>query len=457
MKIHLGVIGADDSMKRILEVAQGYPSLEVHPYIYWDENEVIPLLSEHAHTSDMWLFSGKIPYEIARAWGQLHVPLFYLEHTGFSLYPVLLYLAHEHDISIREISLDTITAEEISKMLHETGIVSEFPREFYSSARTRETLIRHHEELYRQGRVKAVVTCLRSAHLALADKGIPAHHVLSTRFAIERALSDVIQTFEMLHFRDSQIAVQLFEFTSVQPTSATPAEPNRTPTEPESIEGQSRRTESIRTRQVTAAIEGYAKKLQGSVRWMGETEGMILTTRGALADVTEGFRKKASDLEGTTQSRAGLESMSCGIGIGRTVFEAQENATMAMRHARKYRNENWVVVFDNKKIKVFSDKDRTEQQSLSYDYADEGLQNVADIAGLSVSTLSKVTHVLHKLGTDELTANELAQNLQILPRSARRILGTLEKSGFAKVRGEETPFMQGRPRKLYQITLRKQK
>jgi predicted ArsR family transcriptional regulator len=52
----------------------------------------------------------------------------------------------------------------------------------------------------------------------------------------------------------------------------------------------------------------------------------------------------------------------------------------------------------------------------------------------------------------EINAHELAQSMQILPRSARRILMELESKGLAKVVGEESPNPRGRPRKVYRIT-----
>lgn len=54
---------------------------------------------------------------------------------------------------------------------------------------------------------------------------------------------------------------------------------------------------------------------------------------------------------------------------------------------------------------------------------------------------------------NKFSANELAQYLQMTPRSARRILNELEMTGLAKVVAEESPRQTGRPRKIYQLQL----
>ena len=61
---------------------------------------------------------------------------------------------------------------------------------------------------------------------------------------------------------------------------------------------------------------------------------------------------------------------------------------------------------------------------------------------------------LINMGGTLLSAQELALALQILPRSARRILTTLSKYGYAKEVGEETTGnKRNRPRKIYEINL----
>ncbi|MEK4137112.1 HTH domain-containing protein [Kurthia sp. FSL E2-0154] len=67
--------------------------------------------------------------------------------------------------------------------------------------------------------------------------------------------------------------------------------------------------------------------------------------------------------------------------------------------------------------------------------------------------MQKLSSIIHKHGTEQFSANELAQYLHMTPRSARRILNELEMTGLAKVVVEECPRQTGRPRKIYQLQL----
>lgn len=56
--------------------------------------------------------------------------------------------------------------------------------------------------------------------------------------------------------------------------------------------------------------------------------------------------------------------------------------------------------------------------------------------------MQKLSSIIHKHGTEQFSANELAQYLHMTPRSARRILNELEMTGLAKVVVEECPVKQ---------------
>jgi len=61
--------------------------------------------------------------------------------------------------------------------------------------------------------------------------------------------------------------------------------------------------------------------------------------------------------------------------------------------------------------------------------------------------------IIKKRLKEEISASELAQYMQITPRSARRILNELEVNGLALVVAEESPRATGRPRKIYKLLL----
>ena len=97
------------------------------------------------------------------------------------------------------------------------------------------------------------------------------------------------------------------------------------------------------------------------------------------------------------------------------------------------------------------------REQIAYEYASEHLQEIGRTTSVSVATLSRLASVWKKNRQPGISAQELAAQLQILPRSARRILTELERTGLAKVIGEELPGPRGRPRKTYKLLLEEER
>lgn len=82
--------------------------------------------------------------------------------------------------------------------------------------------------------------------------------------------------------------------------------------------------------------------------------------------------------------------------------------------------------------------------------SDTSLENFKKL-GMSGATIYKLYCLCDSIGSNRITAAELANGFAITLRSARRILTTLENHGVAKVVGEEQLNGRGRPRYVYHI------
>jgi hypothetical protein len=432
IRIRLGILGADDSLAIIQNIANGYKELHCIPVVYWDEEEIIDLIHPYMHQVDMWLFSGQVPYSIVKEWGEIDCPMFYVPHTGASLYRTLLHIYYERQIPIQQLSFDTYHPSEIERLLDEVGICEQVPHvKHYQGGISAAALAQYHYELWKQGLTKAAVTCLRTAHLELEKLGVPVYRVLPARSAVESIVQMIIRTGEMLRFQDAQIAVQMIEVDSLF-----------------AISNETFSTDEIYKMEmkVTEKLLKYAKKIQGSLKIAGPGRYVIFATRGALKDITDHYKIIPTIKELEEMDR---EIVACGIGVGRTAYEAEIYAGKAFLHAKKYGRGTWMVVFDDDTI--VGPLGRSEQICYSFDCAE--LQAISQKTNLSVATLSKISAILRKLGKNEINAYELAMYMQILPRSARRILHELEIKGLAEVVGETNPYPRGRPRKVYRIFL----
>lgn len=433
MKLRLGILGADDSLEIIESVTREFEELECLKIVYWKEEDIFDLIEPHLREADLWLFSGKVPYTMVKEWGKVTVPMAYVPHMGASLYRTLLHLSHQCGIKVAELSFDTFSEKELNQFLEEAGIDGGYSWLLhYDGAITAGELADYHEKLWREGKTRAAVTCLRTADMELRARGVPVHRVLPTRAGVLPVIHMLLRTQEMLHFKDTQIAVQIMEI-----------DPFR------ELAGGTFATDEWQNAEIKTMekLLRYAKHLQGSLKTAGPGRYAIFTTRGIMQAVTKGYTTMP-DLDEAFGIFA--EWVTCGIGIGKTAYEAEIHAGTALLHAKERGPGNWMVFFDDKSIAG----PLGSQEQISYSSAStDRLQTLSQQTSLSVLTLSKLDSILKKRRSQEINAHELAQYMQILPRSARRILMELESNGLAQVVGEESPNPRGRPRKVYRITL----
>lgn len=428
--IRLGVIGVEDNLQLMESVASEYSEFTTLLFLHSRQDDVIDILESHKHDVDIWLFSGYIPYLIAKEWGKVEQPMFFVKYPGSCLYKTLYNALYQHNINMNELSFDCFTSSELKQVFEEFGVsfTSNYLKMYEGST---ELLIKHHYELWKKGKTKAAATCIWVVSNELKKMGVPVFRVTPTKSAIQTTLNLALRTNEMLLFKNRQIAVQMFEINNMFGLSKNMYS-----------------SDEIYNKeiQITQKLLIYSKKVQGSLKTVGPGRYVIFSTRGALSDITENF-SAVPDVEEIQQ--LSQQDVTCGIGVGQSAYEAEINAGKALLHAKEYKNGAWMVFLDNKTINGPLGK----PENITYTYESKKYQIISEKTLLSVATISKVDYILKKIGKTEITAHELGQHLQIMPRSARRILDQFLKNGFAKEIAEETPHPRGRPRKIYRILL----
>ena len=427
LKIRLGLLGTEDSLQCIQVIAAEYGEFDCLPCVWSQTDEIIPLLQAHADTVDMWLFAGRIPYLIAQAWGGVTQPVFYLPYKGASLYKTLCEIFYTQQVKMNEISFDSIPYSDLKQVFCELGIVDDpiHVRPF-ELGMTEAEGVQYHYKLWKTKQTKLAVTGTFNIKKGLQQLGVPFFRILPARTAVESTLNMMLRTFEMQNVRDAQIAIQMFEFDSLAGVSK------------EWLSTDDLYMVEMTTTQKQIA---YAKRVQGSLKLAGSGRFVVFTTRGMVRMITEDYTK-IPDVEEFAQ-------ISCGIGIGGSAYEAEFHAAKALLTAKEYGTGTWMVYFDDKTITGPLGK----KEQINYSYVSEELVAVSKATSLSVSTLNKVIAIMKKNQRSEINAYELAQYMQILPRSAHRIITELEKNGYAQIVGEENPNPRGRPRKIYRIQL----
>jgi len=428
----VAVVGPCDSVSLIREVAKEFgDEAEIVAFTYEVAAEVPAILAEHGDRPDVWLFSGKVPYNYAVATGYTAKPFFFIPHTGSSLYRALVQIACAVGLDADGISFDLFTEKEIAETFADIPLTVKniYVREIEGIAEPA-AITAFHYDLWRAGKTKAAVTALRSTYLELVARKVPAFRIRPLRDNVRTTLNLAIRTAEAATFKESQIAVQhiaIDDYADIARGANSGYDVRR-------LEAK-----------LYALLIDYAQSVQGAINIHGHGQYTIYSTRGTVARITEDF----TTIPIRDEIVRGLPvPVSGGIGFGGTAYGAEENAYKALGFARHLGKGNWMVVADDGKVSGPLSSRAHLRFSLRAD--SERCRELARRLKVSATTVNRLLASLDKMDIAAVSADELAFNLSITPRSARRLLAALVGQGLAQAANEET-LHKGRPRKLYRL------
>ena len=433
-KIKIAVVGPVDSVALIREVSKEYKNkVEITTLTYTKPSEVSELMAGLADSPDAWLFSGLVPYYYAVDSQLTTKPLFYIPHTGSSLYRVLLQIACVDKLDFDSISFDLLSRVEIEDTFADIPLqVKNIYVKEFSDIISAEDLVAYHYELWQEGKTKAAVTTLQSAYVELKKKNMPVFRIWPLRDNIRTTLNLAVQTVEAAAFKESQIAVQHISIDDYA-----------------TVVREARSSYEVRRLEATlyTILINYTEMAKGAINVHGHGQYTIYSTRGAVEKITDHFTVMPIKEE---IIKALTVPVSGGIGFGMTAHAAEENAYKAMGFARHSGKGNWMVVSDDGTVSGPLSSPSYLQYSLRMD--DDECQNLANRLGVSGTTVNRLLASLNKMDIEAVGADELATHLSLTTRSARRLLTALVDQQLAVVSRQEA-LHKGRPRNLYRLLL----
>lgn len=431
--IRLAIVGPPDSAAIAYEIAlEKRDCLIPMVLAYADASEVPDILKRNGNDFDMWLFSGIIPYQRAKT-ADSKKPLFYVPHAGSSLYRALLEILYIKKLTCDSISFDTFSEREIVETFKDTALpLPKIYANQYKGIVTASEVTEWHYDLWKSGKTNIAVTCLLATYNKLAELGVPVVRIWPTRCNIRTTLELAIKSFETQRVKRSQLAVQrivIDDYDDIVRSNSS---------------YEAKRLE-LKLYEILLA---YIEKLKGSISMNGGGKFTLYSTRGTLTEITENFTVMPIIEEMTRQVDVNISG---GIGLGLTVYDAEENSFSALGLGKQQGKGVWMVVNDDHTvIGPLSSKVHLKYSVRTNDHA---LRNLADQLNISVTTINKLLATIDKLDRDDIVADDLAMYLKITVRSARRMLSNLVEKGFARVVGEEL-VGKGRPRRLYKINIK---
>ncbi|MEW9674334.1 hypothetical protein [Ammoniphilus sp. 3BR4] len=427
----IGVVGPPESIDRILEVANEFEhEIKFISFPYEESREAKTIVEEHHHEVNGWFFSGPIPYNMAKKVLGPNADYVYSPNTGSSLYRCLLQLFHHHEQALQGISIDMIETEDVHESLNELEIpIRDLYVKLFDEEYNPLELVQFHLQLWKDGKTKGALTSLSSVYHALKKEGVPVFRIFITKMEIRQALKIIIEKVKSSYFKDTQIGVEIIEFTQYEQI----AEKVQTRVQLQQLE--------LRIKQTLLHL---CEKLDGSFMEIGDGRYQIFSSRGAIEREIEVLQSSVQQLI----LDAGVP-VAVGIGFGETASSAEMNAYKAVQYSKEKANHGISIVQEDGTIIESVGQD--EELAYAYRSHDKVLLEKLHQANISIKTYSKIEALIHRMGWEGFTTADLASHLSMTKRNAQRIVASLCEFGLAEIDGEESHSTRGRPSKIYRL------
>ena len=429
----IGVIGPGDSVDLVLATAveMGIRS-RVMGSAYQHPMEAGDIATSLEDLCRVLVFTGWVPFELANRGGASRsTESFFVPHSGPSLYRALALLLIEFKGALPSASIDTIAARDIQETYQEIGeqvptqMLSTYSADTANQTSPIDAVADFHRAALATGDASLALTCLDAVYQTLAAEGLPVRRIAHTRSAIRVALERAALADDLEQSRATHIAVVLV----------------RTPGGRSEGDHYSVERERLRQRET---LLNMGERLKGHLMAIDDHTYIIPTSRGAVENV---FSTSVGG-RSTVIEESGLPAdTELGIGFGPNMNAAEQSARRALELGGHDSNIHMLLpsgtawsVDNGLNVRTFK---ATDPRSVA----------LASKLGLGPLSLSRMLEALSRLDCAQVTAGALADEYGVQVRSARRLLTSLRRSGYANEVGTITTARIGRPQVVYKVEI----
>ncbi|ASN06176.1 hypothetical protein [Virgibacillus necropolis] len=427
----IGVIGPHSSVEQILRLAKRFDksmNFISYPYTEFQETENIVLNDEHQ--VDAWVFSGHIPYMIAKNALGKEENLVYIHHSESGIYQCLLHMAYYQGKFLERVSIDEITSSHLEQALQQLDIVPKevYVKNFNVDTKSQE-LIDFHLDLWRNGKTEGALTCFEAVYVGLKESGMPAYRISLTNMEINQALRILAEKVRTFYFKDTQIGVEIIEIEHF-----------------DTIVKKAKSSYHLQYLEIKLkeTFLRLCEILDGSLLEKGNGRYVIFSSRGTI-------EREINELTETV-AQVSIEchtTVAVGIGFGKTVHSAELNAGRAIQQSKEKAERGIVIVQEDGRIRESVGKEK--ELTYSYRIDDKDFLNKLKKVNISVKNYNKIYAVIKRMGWNDFTINDLASHLYWDGRNTRRIIGSLCEVDLAECVGEDSSSTRGRPSRIYRL------
>jgi len=428
----IGVVGPEQSVGRILEVAKTIDiNIELVPFPYTDAHETVDIMKINFHKVKGWLFSGSLPYMLAKEAFGTDENFAYCAFDGTGLYKCFLQVAYSQKKILERISIDIPEMENLAQAIQELDIPNcEIYVNRYGTQFDTHAIIQFHRDLWNDGKTDAAITSLGAAYVTLKKEGaVPVYHNTVTGSSIRDAIKVITEKTTASFFRSTQVGLEVIEIEKFDEV-----------TEKLSSSYNIKRLEL----NISKELITLSEKLNGCLLERGRGRYEISSSRGAI-DREMGLLKDV-----VRQLSLELHvPVAVGIGFGDSVSSAEMNARRALLHAKKRKKEKLVIIQEDGVL--VESVGQPEELTYAYYSNDQELLDKLHEADVGIKNFKRIEATIRRMGWNTFTSSQVAEELAVTERNVRRLFAGLTKVELIECIGEEFSTTRGRPSRLYRL------
>ncbi|MEI3613185.1 hypothetical protein [Pseudogracilibacillus sp. SO30301A] len=426
----IGVVGPEESVNKILKVAEQFSNTRCIPFTYKSVEELPRLIRQGSPLVDQWLFSGVMNYSYALQHclvdaEQADFPLLH----GSSFFGKLLEIQQNERRLFTSFSIDTITDKEINKVLSFYELDSlKFHSIPFSEYETAEEFATFHQRLYEQKETEVVITAIRAVYDLLKERNIPVYRLTPSYLSIKLTIELLEKKAQVKHYENLRLAVIGCKVFRVG----------------EHIDDSIFDWKYYELNLKRSLLE-LAKKSSGSFVDVADGLYYIFTTKGEIDEEMEAALFNCIEIYRVDHHL----DIGFAIGYGQTVYHAEQNVRYGLNQLSLNGSPTLLVVESKENVLQKTQKDSAN--ALNTEELRRVLRKRFQDSDVNFRDVLRIALYAHKYDKQQFMVDDIAQWLEGTKRNARRILAELEHANVVEVCGKVQASTRGRPSNVYRF------
>ncbi|WP_291255786.1 hypothetical protein [Fusobacterium sp.] len=288
----------------------------------------------------------------------------------------------------------------------------------YEPNKTENEYLENYLEKYNSKEINCIFTAFGYIYNKLKEKKIPVYRLQATNIEIENDFVALLNKI-ILNEKNSGLGVQIIKINS-----------NKTGFDKNNLELKM---------EIEKSLLEYSKKVEGNIQISDEKEYMIISN----IDILQGNESLKEILALKSRFEGQNEELAVGIGEGKTIFQAERNARVALKLSLT--KEGKIFYSNGKVVKgpLLNSKELEYKRD-----SDERIKTMAEEIEISPIYLEKIKSMIKKKKKNSFTSIEIAEVLNITTRSVNRIIKKILEKDYAEIVQVESSITAGRPRRV---------